>query len=58
MLLPRLRRPGLDTLWEIQEQLTPLFETLLEDIWYHGECGECSDDIPFLLTQPLVPTAI
>ena len=29
----------LDALWETQEQLTPVFETLPEDVRYHDECG-------------------
>ena len=30
--------PVLDALWEIQEKLLPLFETLPGDVWNNGEC--------------------
>ena len=41
----------LDAPWETQGQLTPLFETLLGDVWYHGECG-VSVPMIFLFYSP------
>ena len=45
--------PVLDTLWEIQEGLTPLLESLPEDVWNPGGCdvGIPTISLPYSLKQ-------